>query len=113
MSYGLLEEGFAAKPLEVAKDEAESDWRSKFEESADLDPQGPDGQIITILTVLVAALWDLLEALNAQFDPDQATGQHLVGLCALTGTVPLEATPSTVTATLTGTPGTTVAAGKV
>lgn len=113
MSYGLLPEGFAVKPLETAKAEAESDWRSKFEESADLDPQTPDGQIITILTTLVAALWDLLEALNAQFDPDQATGQHLVALCALTGTNPLETTPSTVVATLTGTPGTVVAAGKV
>jgi uncharacterized phage protein gp47/JayE len=113
MSYGLLPEGFAAKPLEVAKSETESDWRSKFEESADLDPQTPDGNIITILTTLVSLLWNLLELVNAQFDPDQATGQNLVGLCALTGTLPLEATPSTVTATLTGAPGTVVAAGKV
>ncbi len=113
MPYGLTEEGFVVKPLETVLAEIQSDWRSKFEDSADLDPQSPDGQLITIITTLVSAIWDLLEALNAQFDPDQASGANLVALCALTGTVPLPATPSTVTATLTGTPATVVAAGKV
>lgn len=112
MSFGLTDAGFIAKSLEVVKEEVEEDWHEQFGDSEDVDPQVPDGQIIAILTSLCAALWDLLQALNAAFDPDQATGPSLVALCALTGTTPLEPLPSTATATLTGTAGTVVAAGK-
>lgn len=112
MSFGVTVDGFVAKSLEVIKAELEADWRSEFGASTDLDPQTPDGQIIGIMSERLAELWELAEASYAAFDPDQATGTALDALAALTGTVREPAEPSTVTATLTGTAGTVVPAGK-
>lgn len=69
------------------------------------------GQFIGIVAERLAVLWELMEAVYSSQDPDAATGEALVQLAALTGTIPLSASPSTATLTLTGTPTTVVASG--
>jgi uncharacterized phage protein gp47/JayE len=71
------------------------------------------GQIIGIFAERLAVLWELAEAVYSSQDPDAATGEALVQVAALTGTIPLPASESTVTLTLTGTPATLVDAGSV
>ncbi len=110
-TYGLLSTGFSPKTYAVIKAELESSFQSVFGASIDLGAQGPFGQLIGIIAEREAEVWDAAQEVYASFDPDEATGDALNALAALTGTLREAATNSTVTATITGTAGTTVPAG--
>jgi uncharacterized phage protein gp47/JayE len=112
-TYGVTAQGFVSKTVEILRGEIRDAWRAQFGASADVDPQTPDGQIIDIMAERFAELWEQAEGIYAAFDPDQAVGAAQDALAALTGTVRLPATSSSVTETLTGDNATVVPAGKV
>lgn len=101
---GLTLEGLDVATLADLIEQTKSEWREAFGASWDLSDLSPDGQLIGISSERWALPWELLETIVSSLDPNKATGSLLVALCALTGTVKLPATFSTVTLTLTGTP---------
>lgn len=110
-TYGLTATGFSAPTYSDIKAEIEASLQGVFGTSIDLSPQGVFGQIVGIFAERESAIWDAAQEVYAGFDPDEATGSALDALAALTGTIREGATHSTVTATITGTAGTTVPAG--
>jgi uncharacterized phage protein gp47/JayE len=110
MTTGLTALGFVTKPLLDIKTDLEDAFRLLGIEK--LDPASVAGQKIGIISERLSELWDACEALDAAFDPDEATGQALDSLCAMTGTSRHAATHSPVTLTLGGDAGTVVALGK-
>ncbi len=114
MAYGVLPAGFLRKPLDVCVSELAAAIHATFGATQDTDdPSGPWAQLIGVLADRESELWDMGEGLYASHDPDQATGDALRGICAITGTVPKDPIYSTVALTLTGTPGTVIGAGFV
>jgi len=110
-TYGLNAEGLSIKSLEVIREDLNTALRDAFGQSIDLGDKSIFGQIIGILSEALLLLWELAEAVNSSQDPDKATGAALDALCILTGTFRPQATFSTATETLTGTPGTIVPSG--
>jgi uncharacterized phage protein gp47/JayE len=110
MAYGVTSSGFVKKPATQIKADLEAAFRARNGDSFDVSTESPAGQIIGLATDLVSEAWDMAEATYAAFSPDGATDVSLDNLCALTGTKRLPATFSTVTATLTGTPGAVISA---
>ncbi|MGL5223573.1 MAG: baseplate J/gp47 family protein [Plesiomonas shigelloides] len=78
-----------------------------------LDPSTPDGLKLAHDAEVFGALDEVLQQAYNSKDPAKAVGYDLDVLCALTGTTRSKGTPSNVTVTLTGTPGTVVAAGSL
>lgn len=78
-----------------------------------LDPSTPDGLKLAHDAEVFGALDETVQQAYNSKDPAKATGYDLDVLCALTGTERSKGTPSNVTVTLTGTPGTVVAAGSL
>jgi uncharacterized phage protein gp47/JayE len=112
-TYGMTTEGFVPKTFEIIKGELEAELRSAYGANLDLSPTSVIGVLVGLWANYLAELWEVGQAVDSGFDPDAASGQALVALCALTGTVPKAPTPSTVTLLVTGTNGTSIAAGKV
>lgn len=111
MAFGLTPTGFVPKTLENIVDEVEAEFRDEFGQSLKLADKSILGRAIRIFAERVATQWELGETTNASQSPDDATGDRLDDICALTGTVRLKAKSSTATLTLTGTPTTVVAVG--
>jgi uncharacterized phage protein gp47/JayE len=117
--YGITPEGFLAKPLSVAVDEYQTDFKGFIGDSAGTEADGTipldsgAGQLIVLLSDVDGARWDLLQAIVSSFDPNQASDTLLDQLCALTGTTREPETFSTVTITCTGTPLTVLNIGRV
>jgi uncharacterized phage protein gp47/JayE len=111
MPYGLFSTGFVPKPLTIEREEINEALRQAYGPSIDTSDGSALGQFVGIIAERLALLWELAEAVNTSQDPDGATGTGLDALCALTGTVRRAATASTVSLTLTGTPGTLVNSG--
>jgi uncharacterized phage protein gp47/JayE len=111
MPFGVTADGFSAKTREIIQNELESALQSAYGASIDLNPARPLGQLVGIWADQLALLWELAEASYNTFNPDAATGEALINLAALTGTLAQQATHSTVTLTLTGDDATTVPAG--
>lgn len=78
-----------------------------------LDPSTPDGLKLAHDAEVFGALDETLQQAYNSKDPAKAVGYDLDVLCALTGTTRSKGTPSNVTVTLTGTPGTVIAAGSL
>ena len=78
-----------------------------------LDPSTPDGLKLAHDAEVFGALDEVVQQAYNSKDPAKAVGYDLDVLCALTGTTRSKGTPSNVTVTLTGTPGTVVAAGSL
>lgn len=78
-----------------------------------LDPSTPDGLKLAHDAEVFGALDETLQQAYNSKDPAKAVGYDLDVLCALTGTERSKGTPSNVTVTLIGTPGTVVAAGSL
>lgn len=110
---GLTLEGFAVESPREIYDDLILRLRNRIGASLTDDPRSGLGIILAAVADRVAACQELAQAIYAGGNPDTATGDALVSLAALTGTLPLPPTPSAVTLTLTGTLGTVVAAGKL
>jgi len=113
MTFGLTLNGFIPKTLTDVKTELEDGERATFGQSVRVDAKSVFGQINGVFSGQLAELWEVAQVLDAAFDPDRTTGSALDSLCAITGTTRLPATKTSCTATCTGTPGTSLAAGRV
>src|ERR1017187_9882821 len=111
--FGIDVSGFIVKPADEIKFEVEALMQSIFGNTIDLNPDQPFGQWVTAQVSREVDLWQLAQDLFTARDPDGAEGAGLVELCAITGTVPLSPSPSSVLETLTGTAGTLITAGKI
>ena len=114
-SFGVTNAGFVTKPLTAIVSDLQAGVLSStvFGNTFDVSSDGPMGQLLGVLAQPIADIWQLAAAVYASFDPDQASGQALVGLCALTGVNPLGALPSTGVEVLVGTNLTSVSAGTI
>jgi len=112
MPYGLTATGFVPKPYEQVLADIQADMRSSFGDSIDLSPDSVFGQLAGIVAERVSEVWDAAQAVFNAFVPDASTGAGLDALAAVTGTLRLPATKSTVTLTATGTVGTALPAGR-
>ena len=113
MAYGVTSTGFVKPTLQEIKTELESAWKDAFGNETDVSAASPDGQIIGILADRLEEIWAVAENVYLSQYPDSASGAALIDVCAITGTVPNEATNSTVTATATGTAGTVLSVGRI
>jgi uncharacterized phage protein gp47/JayE len=119
VTYGLDPDvGFVAKSTDVVASEVDTALKGILGESAGSNADGTiplntfAGQIKTLISSGIGEMWDLLQAIYASFNPASATGSALDAICGITGTVRESAFYSRVTATCTGTNGTTIAEGK-
>lgn len=77
-----------------------------------LHSDGALGILRAIVADTALSLWETLQAVNASSSPNGATGAQLDALGQLTAITRAPATASTVTLHLTGTNGTSIAAGR-
>ena len=113
MPFGLLPTGFVPKTLDDIVTELQNAFKAAFGNSINLTDLSVFSQFIGIMAERFAELWELQQAVYSAADPDNAEGDALVQICALTGTIPNPAEPSTVTITATGTNGTVLSVGRV
>lgn len=119
MPFGVTATGFWSKDLQTIDDEVDSGLRSILGESAGTDSDGKiplssmAGQLKSLIVDREAALWDLMQAVHASFDPNKATGRMLDAVCSITGTIRNEESNSVATGTCVGTPNTTLDTGRV
>lgn len=112
-TYGVTPTGFNKKTFDVCFSEREAAFKEAFGAETDTSPNSPDGLLIAIEAEREADLWDYMEDLyNSQY-PDTASGVSLRNVGAITGTTELEATPSTVTGTATGTSAALLNTGRI
>lgn len=90
----------------------ERDRYLAIDSSWNLDPSTPDGLKLASDAEIWGALDETIQQAYNSKDPNKATRVDLDTICALTGTVRNSGTPSNVTLTLTGVPGTVITAGK-
>lgn len=110
-TYGLTDDGFEPKTMEVVRDEINAGLRGRFSPSLPLSNRDLLGNLVALVAGAFGSLWSQLQAVYMAFDPDAATGAQLETLAALTGTFRQPARKSTVPVILTGTTGTPVPAG--
>ena len=113
-AYGVTPTGYVAKPVEVVL----SDTIERAKASSAIGPRknyGPSsslGQMLRVLCVDAAELWELGGVLWAIADPNAALDAALDNVCSLTGTERLAAAPTRVTtARVNLDAGTTLPAG--
>lgn len=88
-----------------------SEFQQAFGDDLVTTPNTPQGVLITAETAARTAVADNNAALANQINPNVAGGVFLDAIGALTGSFRSPATPSTVTATLTGVSGTVIPQG--
>jgi uncharacterized phage protein gp47/JayE len=111
--YGVVESGFIAKPLTQILSEIEADEKAALGDTIDFSPQESLGQLNGIFSERVSEVWQLAQAIYDAFDPSAASAAQLDALCALTGTVRQQATPTRVIGVCSGTAGTLLLVGRV
>jgi len=108
---GLSPTGFDRKRLIDIKTDLEDALKLAFGENIDLDPQSGFGQFIGIISEAISDQWESQENIyNSQY-PSTATENQLSNVVMYNGIERQEATKSTVTATISGIPGTVIPAG--
>lgn len=109
--YGLTDEGFFPKTLEVLIDDIRTEFRDRFGTSIDLAYDTPEGVLIGIVGEALAKLWELGEKVHASQSRASATGAALAQIGLLTNSLRRAATKTAVVVSLTGTPTTNVPSG--
>lgn len=97
MSYGITAEGFNIKPTTVILQEIIDEQLATIDPSLDTSPDSILGQINGIFANQLAVLQELIQTSYNGMNPDAAEGAQLDALAALTGTIRLASTRSTVT----------------
>lgn len=112
MAFGVIPTGFNAKAQADVQADLEAAFQSAFGASIDVSPESNFGQLIGIFAERYAELWEVAEATYNAFTPDGATDVAQDNLAGITGTIRRAAARSSVTLTATGTPATSLAAGR-
>lgn len=100
MAFGMTTVGFVRKTFAEAFSVVTTRLKQTIDSRLVLDETTPLGNVTTTLLDQVAELWELAEEAYYAFDPDNAVGQQMVSLAALTGTYRRAATVGTVYATV-------------
>ena len=113
MSVYVTNTGFVKKTLQQIRTEQEEKFKEVFGNNIDLDPDGPFGLIIGIMSKDLADMWDAAEEIYTSRDPNQATGSSLGFISAENGLIRFDATQTTAeNVFLYGTEGTIVPADR-
>lgn len=113
MATFVTSTGFQKKTLAEIKTELEADFQELYGDDIDLDPSGPIGQFIGLISKDFADLWDGAQEVYTSRDPSSATQTSLDNIVLENGIERIPATPTTVPdVTLSGDDGTVIAAGK-
>jgi uncharacterized phage protein gp47/JayE len=111
--YGITPTGFVPRTQTDILAALQDAVRARLGASLPLGAETVLGQLLGIVSERLAEAWEALEGVYASRDPDAAEGAALDALAAITGTVRLPATASTVPLIVLGTPGTLIPAGRV
>lgn len=113
MVYGPTATGFVLKTQENILAEIQDDMRAQFGANVNTSSASVFGMLNGIFSKQLAELWELALAVHENGHVDGASGTILRRLLALTGTVPEQATRSTVVATVNLNAGVTLPAGSI
>lgn len=114
---GVTDQGFQIKLLSEVLSDAESQLALITDPATgatllpDLNSSDPAMQIAKVPLDGIAAAWEVMAVVYAQFDPSKATGAALSGLVQLNGIERQPATGSLVTLQITATAGVVLPAG--
>jgi len=111
MTYGVTATGFVLKGFADILNEIQQDQWDNIDPELDMQADGPLGQLNGITAERISQAWEVLQAIYRAGDPDGATGDALLALCAMTGVGRAAARASTVIQLLTGDDATTISAG--
>ena len=112
-TYGLTPSGFVPKTVDVIESDIEASIHANLDPNYDLSPDTIDGQMKSAVASAAAEIWELIDVLYAQIDPNNAEGIVLDGNCQLTGTTRLGATAGHVVCAMGLNGSTTVPAGSL
>lgn len=113
VEYGITEEGFNRKRLDVLLEELNSQMKLVYGNNFNISINSPQGQVNGILSESNANIWEALELAYDSFNPSKSIGVQLSNLVQLNGLERLGATKSTAQLTLTGTSGVLIPLGSV
>jgi len=106
-------DGLDRPTLAELKAQIEDEYKTRFGNDIDLDPDSVFGQFVGITSQAAANWWEGVEEIYTSRDPDSATGISLDFIARETGTTRLAATPTRIDDVfLYGAQGTIVLAGK-
>ena len=109
---GLTSEGFT--PLQFSEIVENIETRlEQYNPGFDFTPDSPDGQLISIMSVLINQAWIELNRVYHSYNPNEAYGQGLKNLGMITGIYKGAATRSQAVVSLTGTGNTKVPKGSI
>jgi hypothetical protein len=94
-------DGLTTKTLTEIRTELETAYKEIYGEDINLDPNSPDGQTLNLYAEGAIDLREILELINAGFDPDQAEGRVLDQRVALNGIARIGGTFTTVPVIIT------------
>jgi len=109
--WGVQPTGFYAPNVEEILAVINQDLHDVVSPDLDLDPDSPDGQRSGVVARQLALVWAGLKVVHDANNPDNAEGELLDDLLALTGVTREGPRPTVVTALCTLTAGTTLLAG--
>lgn len=114
-TYGMTATGWVKKTLAQTVASLQAGYRAEFGPNVRLQGRRSTfGGIVTVTSPALSALWDALEAVLFAIVPKGAKGAWLHQLGALFGGLaPLAAASTTLAATATGTPGTSIPEGSL
>lgn len=113
MAFGLDNTGFTIKRLPDIISSLKAKAVEVFGEGITTDDDSVMGQLIAVFANELATLWEGMQGTYDAFRPDAAEGVNLDEVCDLNAIVRLPATPTTVSALVTGTPSTVIPAGSL
>lgn len=111
MIYGATPAGWLTKRLSEITTSIDARLRNAFGDGVNLASASVVARLRGAIAPEADLIWQGLDDLWSSLDPDQAQGEALDRLCRIVGVTRLGARASSVTLTLTGTPGTLVSAG--
>ncbi len=113
IQYGVTENGFVQKPVQEIVSHINSRFRSVFGANFDISPEGPDGQVIGIISEEISKCWQQAEMVFNAYRPGAMQKVGLDNICELTFTKRLVNWPSRVGVRCAGQAGTLVPAGSI
>lgn len=113
MAFGLDSTGFTIKRLPDIIASMKLKAVEVFGDGITTDDDSVMGQLIAVFANEMATVWEGMQGTYDAFRPDAAEGVNLDEVCDLNAIVRLPATPTTVTALLTGSPSTVIPAGSL
>lgn len=105
--------GVIVPDTEQLQEQVEQEYKDTFGEDLDVTPETPQGRLIELDTRMRSEILQCVANITNMINPNLAYGIFLDSIAALTGCYRRQATRSEVTATLGGTPGTTIPANSL